>query len=289
MSVLNFKTSAQVFDIPEKKIGIFEVMFSGGKTSSYYGIDGSTRLFDIIGTTLTSVTLTNKIDLKLTSNLTANMELPLNYIYLISDSLFPERSILNIKHFGIGLTYSFLNSSNFVLGFSSMFKIPNGFHQGLYNDTKYLSFWGDGYFQFNSNGIIKYKLEDQFIKFTLGYNWRDEEAKDEILYKVEAGTSKTKGTGLLLFCEGVVSTKNPANPSKAFYPGSSGESYNNEVTQGGDGKFYMIESENYTSLGAKVIVYLTNDLFLDGSYSIKLFGVNTLLLNQANFGIGYPF
>lgn len=285
-STNNFQNA---FSNPFNSKNKIELLFSGGRTSTYYGTKSEPRLFDVIGTTFTKLNFIANYSRFVSRNLTLNFSFPVMYSYLQSDSIFPERSLLKVESYDVGLDYFLLNADNFRLGVASEIKIPTGFYNSLYDDPKFPTFLSDGFFQFNNSLLVNYGSDGQFANLKLGYNKRYEEATDEFAYSFEAGISRTKGTAIKILCNGVYSLEDAATPTRPFYAGSSGTSLLNEVVAGGKGNFYSVERENYTNVGAMVIAYINKDIFIKGSYQIKLLGQNSLLLNFASIAFGTNF
>jgi hypothetical protein len=224
----------------------------------------------------------------LIDNFELNADLPLAYYSIVSDARFPSRSIFSPAYYGIGGTYQ-ISQVPIATSVSSMIKIPPGFHQGIYDDPVHPSFLSDGYWQVSTALNVRLDFKEVWTKGSIGYNWRDEEPLDEIIWNFELGFSKVEGTGIFVGGQGVISTGDITQPIRPFYAGASGSEEEQLRGNGGRGRFSTIDRETYVAVSAGAFVYLSDQISLDGRYTIRLFGRNTLNLQGAFIGAGYRF
>lgn len=273
--------------LPAKK-GTVYIYGGSARASRYYNLNGQLKRYDTLGTDFTATTFGLSANYGLTDDLELNLDVPVGYYSLTSKSRFPDRSIFSPSYYGIGATYQIsrgkVNSS-----ISSMVKVPPGFHQGIYDDPNHPTFLSDGYFQVTSTLNFGFNLKETWVKGSAGYNWRDEEPLDEIVYSLELGLSKVEGTGIFVGCSGVVSTGDVTQPLRPFYSGASGTAEEQDRGDGGQGIFRTIDRENYFAINAGAFASLTDKIYLSGKYAVRLFGKNSLSLQGAYLGVGYNF
>jgi hypothetical protein len=273
-----------------KPPGDYFVHLYGGaaRSSNFYTINGDTRLFDTLGTTFSAVGFGLTVDYGLLNSLELNVDLPFGYFSISSEDKFPDRSIFAPVYFGLGATYQ-VTTEPLRTSVTSMIKIPPGFHRGIYDDPSHPSFLSDGFFQWTTLLHAGMSFDNVWVKAGIGYNWRDEEPLDEILYNAEIGLSSVEGSGAFVGFGGVVSTGDVTRPLEPFYAGASGSEEQLQQVDGGNGRFATIDRENYFAVSAGAFIYVTDWLMLDGRYVLRLFGRNTLELQGAYLGVGYKF
>jgi hypothetical protein len=260
------------------------------RAANYFTPSGLQRLFDTAGTSFSAATFGLTLDYGVGSNLELNLDLPIGYYSITSESRFPDRSIFSPAWYGLGATYGIVGAEGeqgLAASVSSMLRIPPGFHSGIYDDPAHPTFLSDGYFQVMTSLNGGYRSETTWINGSLGYNWRDEEPLDEIVYNAEVGFTKVEGTGIFIGLNGVVSTGDVNTPARSFYAGASGSESEQSRIDGGTGRFSTIDRENHISISAGAFVTLTERLVVDGRYVIRLAGNNSLALRGAYLGIGY--
>ena len=260
------------------------------RASNYFRVDGQQRLFDSSGTSFSAIVFGLTLDYGWSSNLELNLDLPFGYYAVSSESRFPDRSIFSPTYFGLGATYGFLGAEDekgVSASVSSMLKVPPGFHSGIYDDPAHPTFLSDGYFQVTTSLNVGYNTENTWFKGRVGYNWRDEEPEDEILYGLEVGFTRVQGTGIFVGVNGALTTADINTPARAFYAGASGSSSEQERVDGGTGRFSTIDRENYIDVNAGAFVTIAERFVIDGRYIIRLAGNNTLALRGAYIGLGY--
>jgi hypothetical protein len=255
---------------------------------NYYDIDGNLRLFDSVQTQFSATTFGITVDYGLTGALELNFDMPVGYYQLTSKSLFPDRTIVAPAYIGLGATYR-ITPDKLSTSVSTMLKVPPGFHSGIYDDPEHPTFLSDGYFQWTTMLNVGFKHDDVWVKGSAGYNWRDEEPLDEILYSMEVGLSRVEGTGIFVGAGGVVTTGDVTKPLRPFYAGASGDIEERSRRNGGTGRFSTIDRENYFAVNAGAFVDITSSISLNGRYIVRLFGANSLLLQGGYLGIGYKF
>jgi hypothetical protein len=272
---------------PPKK-GTVYIYGGAARASRYYNLNGDLKRYDTLGTDFSATTFGLSANYGLIENLELNLDVPIGYYNLTSKSRFPDRSILSPSYYGIGATYQIsdgkLNSS-----VSTMLKIPPGFHKGIYDDPAHPTFLSDGYLQLTTTLNFGFNLKETWFKGSAGYNWRDEEPLDEIVYNAELGMSKVEGTGIFVGCSGVVSTGDVTQPLMPFYTGASGNAEEQTRGDGGQGIFRTIDRENYFAINAGAFVSITEHISISGKYAVRLFGKNSLSLQGAYLGVGYSF
>ncbi|MEO5931536.1 MAG: hypothetical protein ABIR47_16500 [Candidatus Kapaibacterium sp.] len=273
-----------------KQRGHGSVSIYGGsaRASRYYGIDGELRHLDTSETELTATTFGVSGNYGLTNDIQLDAEIPIGYYSIVSQSRFPKRSIFSPTYYGVGATWQVLRGA-VNASVSSMVKIPPGFHNGIYDDPKHPSFLSDGYFQLLTSVNVGATINTVWLKGSVGYNYRDEEPLDEIVYSAEIGLSKVEGTGVFVLLNGVQSTGDASQPLRPFYAGTSGSAAEQTISDGGSGRFNTIDRENYIGLGAGAYLGLTDHLVLSGKFAVRLAGVNTLVLSGAYMGLAYNF
>ena len=272
---------------PARK-GIVSIYGGAARASSYYNIDGRLKRFDTVQTDFSMLLFGLTMNYGLTDWLELNLDVPVNYSKLTSNGRFPERSIFAPAYYGIGATYQ-LSTGKVNSSLSSMVKIPRGFHQGIYDDPEHPSFLSDGFFQVTTALNFGFNYKELWFKGSAGYNWRDEEPLDEIVYNAEVGLSKVEGTGIFVGFNGVVSTGDVAQPLRPFYAGASGTIEDQQQVDGGRGEFRTIDRENYFAINAGAFVEVTDNIVLSGRYAVRLFGANSLVLQGGYLGAGYKF
>ncbi len=280
-------TSEGLFTFEPGK-GIVHVYGGWGRTSSFYRTDGDVRLFDTVGTVFSAGLFGVTADYGLIDGLELNLDVPIGYFSLSSEERFPSRSIFTPVYFGLGATYQ-LSRQKLVTSISTMVKIPSGFHRGIYDDPEHPTFLSDGFFQWTSTFNFGFTYKQIWMKGMAGYNFRDEEPEDEVLYGLELGLSRVEGTGIFVTAGGVISTADVTQPARPFYAGASGSADELARSDGGTGRFSTIDRETYFAIGAGAFVHITNNISLDGRYSVRLFGRNTLNLQTVLLGAGYTF
>jgi hypothetical protein len=258
------------------------------RASRYYNLNGDLKRYDTVGTDFTATTFGLTGYYGLTDDIELDVDIPFGYYILASKSRFPDRSIFSASYYGVGATYQ-LSSGKVNSSISSMVKIPPGFHRGIYDDPKHPTFLSDGYFQVTTTLNFGFTAKEMWFKGSAGYNWRDEEPLDEIVYAAEIGISKVEGTGIFVGCNGVVSTGDVNHPLMPFYSGASGSAEEQERADGGQGIFRPIDRENYFAVNAGAFVSLNDHVYLSGRYIVRLFGKNSLSLQGAYLGAGYNF
>ncbi|MCE2502956.1 MAG: hypothetical protein J4G05_02690 [Chlorobi bacterium] len=291
--ILLFAVSAEIpaqGDAFLQSEGTAEAWFSinWGSTRDYFNVDGQTRLFDSVKTTFTAFTLGLSADYKIIKNLEANVELPIGYYTLTSESRFPDRSIFAPAWFGVGLTYG-MPFGRFRTAVSSMVRIPPGFHNGIYDDPNHPTFLSDGYLQFLNILHFGYAGDEFWLKGSIGYNVRTEEPVDEIVYYGQAGISRVEGAGIFVGFGGVLATEDASQPLRPFYAGADGTESEKLRQDGGTGRFTTIDREDYIALQPGGFVQLNQHLTLSAQYQVKLFGVNTFRLNSFSVAAGWKF
>ncbi len=265
----------------------FLTLFGGtGSTENYYNIRGNLRKFDTVGTVFTATTFGLGYDYGITDALELNVELPIGYYSVTSETRFPDRSIFAPAYYGLGATYQ-LSGEGLHLSASTMLKAPPGYHRGIYDDPAHPTFLSDGYFQITSMVHTGFAEEGLWFKGGVGYNWRDEEPEDEIIYYAEVGSSKVEGAGIFAGIQGVVSMGDPSMPGRPFYAGSSATNPDDVRFNGGQGIFRTIEAESYLAVNAGAYVYVMDDLMVNGRYLVRLSGTNTLAIQGVYLGAGY--
>jgi hypothetical protein len=275
------------FILPEGK-GFIHIYGGAGRTGNYFNINGTIKPFDSLETAFTATLFGVSFDYGLLSGLELNIDVPIGYFRVSSVSKFPDRSIFSPVYYGIGATYQ-LTNNGFFSSISSMLKIPPGFHRGIYDDPAHPSFLSDGYFQLTTGLNLGYAAPEVWIKGGVAYNWRDEEPLDEIVYQAEIGFSRVEGTGIFVGTNGVISTGDVTQPLRPFYVGASGSPEDLGRLDGGRGRLSTIDRETYLAITAGAFVYVTDNLMLDGRYTLRLFGQNSLNLPGAFIGAGYRF
>jgi hypothetical protein len=256
--------------------------------SNYYDIDGNLRLFDSVQTRFSTTTFGITADYGLTEDVELNFDMPIGIYNLTSKALFPDRSIVAPSYIGLGVTYQ-ITSDKLYTSVGTMVKAPHGFHSGIYDDPEHPTFLSDGYFQWTTMLNVGFKHDDVWVKGSGGYNWRDEEPLDELLYSVEVGLSRVEGTGIFVGASGVVTTGDVTKPLRPFYAGASGDTEERSRRNGGTGRFSPIDRENYFAINAGAFVDITSSISLNGKYVVRLFGANSLVLQGGYLGIGYKF
>jgi len=288
--LLCMSTTAHAGDpviMPEGKGNVY-IFGSSARASSYYNTAGRLKRFDTLQTDFTALIFSATLNYGLTESLELNAEAPVGYFTLTSAQRFPDRSIFSPVYFGAGATYQ-LSRGTINSSISSMIKIPPGFHHGIYDDPAHPSFLSDGYLQVLSTVNVGANLTNVWLKGSAGYNWRDEEPADEIVYNVEAGFSKVEGTGIFVGCNGVISTADATEPLQPFYAGASGSIAEQQRVDGGTGRFSTIDRENYFAINAGAFVAINDRITLTGRYVVRLFGTNSLALQGGYLGAGYNF
>ncbi|MBS1911747.1 MAG: hypothetical protein JST22_07160 [Bacteroidetes bacterium] len=267
-----------------------ELTIYGGSSSTtgYYDVNGVMKRFDTLATEFTATTFGMNMTYGLTDDVQLDLDVPLGYYSITSKALHPKRSIFSITYYGVGATYQ-LSRGKVSSSISGMVKVPPGFHHGIYDDPNHPTFLSDGYFQIGGAFNFGFNMKETWIKGHVGYNWRDEEPADEIVYGAEVGFSKVEGTGIYVKVDGVVTTADVTQPLEPFYAGTSGPPSSLERLDGGRGIFRTIDREDYTALTAGAFVGISSHVFLSGSYTLRLFGNNTLDLKGAYLGAGYKF
>lgn len=273
--------------LPAEK-GIVSIYGGATRASSYYNTLGRLKRFDTARTDLNVLTFGMTLNYGLTSWLELNLDVPVAYYKLTSSERFPDRSIFSPSYYGIGATYQ-LSTGKVNSSISSMVKIPPGFHQGIYDDPEHPSFLSDGFFQVTTALNFGFNYKELWFKGSAGYNWRDEEPADEIIYNAEIGLSKVEGTGIFAGFSGVLSTGDITQPLRPFYAGASGTLEDQQKVDGGTGEFRTIDRENYFAVNAGAFVEVTDNIVLSGRYSVRLFGANALVLQGGYLGAGYKF
>jgi hypothetical protein len=271
----------------KKGKGIVSIYGGSARATRFYNTSGELQRYDTLQTDFVATTFGLGGNYGLTDELQLDVDVPLVYYSLTSSDRFPDRSIFAPAYVGVGATYQLITSP---LGasVSVMGKIPPGFHRGIYDDPKHPSFLSDGFFQVTSSLNLGLVIDKSWVKGSVGYNWRDEEPLDEIIYALEVGLSKVEGTGVFLGCNGVVSTGDATKPARPFYAGAAGGG-TDVVVDGGTGRFSTIDRENYFAVNAGAYVDLTDHLVINGKYIVRLFGTNSLALQGAYLGLGYKF
>jgi hypothetical protein len=268
--------------------GFVRLYSSWGRTNTFYRYDGELRLFDTVGTSYAATIFGVTGDYGLTDALELNVDIPVGYFSLTSESRFPSRSIFMPVYFGVGATYQ-LSRERLKTSVSTMIKVPSGFHRGIYDDPNHPTFLSDGYLQWTSMFNVGFTYKQIWMNGGVGYNFRDEEPEDEILYRLEFGFSRVEGTGIFAGVNGVLSTADAGQPARPFYAGASGPVDELERSDGGTGRFSTIDRENYFAITAGAFVDIMKNVRLDGRYSVRLFGKNSLNLQMASLGVGYTF
>jgi hypothetical protein len=270
--------------------GSGRVRIYGGsaRAGNYYDTRGNLKLFDSVQTSFVATTFGFTFDYGLTDALELDLDLPIGYFQVSSKSRFPTRSIFSPVYYGVGATYQITREA-VATSISSMLKIPPGFHRGIYDDPEHPSFLSDGFFQVTTMLNARMIFDQIWLKGSVGYNWRDEEPLDEILYNLEVGFSRVEGTGVFVSVGGVQSTGDATMPARPFYAGASGDIEELLRRSGGTGRFSTIDRENYVAVSAGAFVNLTRQITLDGRYIVRLFGTNTLSLQGGYLGASYNF
>ena len=265
------------------------IVYGGWLGSDHYqDIYGNLKRFDTVGTSFNAIIFGLSADYGLIDGLEANIELPLGYFSLTSNTRFPKRSIFAPAYLGLGATYGLLGGS-YPISVSGMIRIPPGFHNGIYNDSLHPSFLSDGFLQGSLGVNLGYSGNGVWVKATAAYNWRAEEPVDEIHLGGTIGFSKIEGTGILLGVKGVIPTEDVTRPARPFYAGASGNTEQRQQADGGTGRFLTIDREAYIAFEAGAYVNITSQFFLTGNYTIRLGGRNTLILAGGFLGVGYQW
>jgi hypothetical protein len=273
--------------IAAKKLRTY-IYGGSARASRYYNLDGDLKRYDTLGTDFVATTFGLTAAYGLLDDLQLDLDLPVGYYSLTSKSRFPDRSIISPSYYGIGATYQ-VSRGKVNASVSSMLKVPPGFHKGIYDDPKHPTFLSDGYLQLTTTLNFGFMLKETWFKGSAGYNWRDEEPLDEIVFNAEIGVSKVEGTGIFVGCSGVVSTGDVTHPLMPFYTGASGSTEEQNRGDGGQGVFRTIDRENYFAINAGAFVSITDQIFISGKYAVRLFGKNSLSLQGAYLGAGYNF
>ncbi len=268
--------------------GIVSIYGGASRASSYFNTAGRMKRFDTLQTELGVLTFALAMNYSLNDWLELNVDVPISYYSLTSNDRFPDRSIFAPAYYGVGATYQ-LSNGNVNSSISTMVKIPQGFHQGIYDDPKHPTFLSDGYFQALAALNFGFEYKELWFKGSAGYNWRDEEPLDEILYNAEVGFSKVEGTGIFVGFNGVLSTGDVAQPLRPFYAGASGSVTEQQQIDGGTGRFSTIDREEYFAINAGAFVGVSDRVVLSGKYIIRLVGANALVLQGGYLGVGYNF
>lgn len=267
----------------------FVFIYGGSaKASRYYNINGDLKRYDTNQTEFNATTFGLTLRYGVIENLEVDLDIPVGYYSLTSRYRFPDRSLLSPSYYGVGATYQ-IGRGNVNGSISSMVKIPPGFHNSIYDDPEHPSFLSDGYLQVTSTLNFGFTFNETWFKGSAGYNWRDEEPLDEIIYNAEIGISKVEGTGIFVGCNGVVSTGDVTQPLRPFYAGASGSMAEQSRIDGGRGRFSTIDRENYFAINAGAYVTLFDQFLVAGNYNVRLFGSNSLALQGAYVGVGYNF
>lgn len=266
------------------------VYIYGGSASAtrYYNVNGDLKRFDTLRTEFTATTFGLTVNYGLMDDLELNLDVPIGYYSLTSQTRLPDRSIFSPTYYGVGATYQ-LSRGKVNASVSAMVKVPPGFHNGIYDDPKHPSFLSDGFLQASAGLNFGFNLTENWFKGNIAYNWRDEEPADEILYNAEVGLSKVPGIGIFVGINGVQSTVDATHPTHPFYAGTSGSETEQARIDGGRGEFRTIDRENYFAVYAGAYVNVIGNFFLSGKYAVRLFGTNTLVLPGAYLGAGYNF
>ncbi len=265
------------------------VVYGGtGNTQHYYDLRGNLKKFDTLHTEFVATSFGINGSYGLAPDVQLDVDIPVGYFSLTSDERFPKRSIFAPTYVGVGATYQ-IGHGNLSGSVSTMLKLPPGFHNGIYDDPKHPSFLSDGYMQLTTTLNFGMKSKEVWFKGMAGYNWRDEEPADEIVYRAEVGFSKVEGTGVFVSANGVVSMADVQNPMQPFYAGASGTTEELARVDGGRGLFRTIDRENYFAINAGAFVAFSDRVFLSGTYSIRLFGTNSLAMRGVYLATGYNF
>ena len=270
--------------------GTGTVFIYGGsaKASRYYNLNGDLKRYDTNQTEFNATTFGVTLRYGVIDNLELDVDIPVGYYSLTSKYRFPDRSLFSPSYYGVGATYQ-IGRGKVNGSISSMVKIPPGFHNGIYDDPEHPSFLSDGYLQVTSTLNFGFTFNETWFKGNVGYNWRDEEPLDEIIYNAEIGLSKVEGTGIYAGCSGVVSTGDVTQPLQPFYAGASGSTAEQLRIDGGRGRFSTIDRENFFAINAGAYVTLFDRYVIAGNYAVRLFGKNSLALQGAYLGVGYNF
>lgn len=274
--------------IMPKEKGVVYIYGGPARASSYYNTAGRLKRFDTLQTDFSALIFGVTANYGLTDWLEVNVDMPVAYYKVTSNGRFPTRSIFSPSHYGIGATYQ-LSRGKVNSSISSMVKIPPGFHDGIYDDPEHPTFLSDGFMQVTSTLNFGFNFKEIWFKGSAGYNWRDEEPLDEIIYNAEVGLSKVEGTGIFVGCNGVITTGDVTQPLRPFYAGASGSIAEQQRVDGGTGKFNTIDRENYFAINAGAFVGLNEHITVTGRYVIRLFGANSLALQGGFLGVGYNF
>ncbi len=265
------------------------IVYGGWLGADHYkDIYGNLKRFDTVGTSFNALIFGLSADYGLIDGLEANLELPLGYFSLTSNSRFPKRSIFAPVYLGLGATYGILGGT-YPISLSGMIRIPPGFHNGIYNDSLHPSFLSDGFLQGALGINLGYVGEEIWIKANAAYNWRAEEPVDEIQLGGTIGFTKVEGTGITVAVKGVIPTEDVTQPARPFYAGASGNAEERRQADGGTGRFLTIDREEYVTFEAGAYVNITTRFLLTGNYSIRLGGRNTLILAGGFLGVGYQW
>lgn len=273
--------------LPKGK-GVVSIYGGPARASSYYNTTGRLKRFDTLNTDFSALIFGLTANYGLTDWLELNADVPLAYYKVTSSGRFPDRSVFFPSYYGIGATYQ-LSRGKVNSSISSMVKVPPGFHDGIYDDPKHPTFLSDGFLQITSMLNFGFNFKEIWFKGGAGYNWRDEEPLDEIIYNAEIGLSKVEGTGIFVGCNGVITTGDVTQPLRPFYAGASGSITEQQRVDGGTGRFSTIDRENYFAINAGAFVGITDYITLSGRYAIRLFGANSLALQGGFLGVGYNF
>ncbi len=175
-------------------------------------------------------------------------------------------SVTHASWIGFGARWQVVKTDRFVASFSGALRLPPGFSTPDTGRTDY-PFLSDGTTQIISGIEIGYSFKTGWIEVEARYNHRQDDFKDEVLAHIETGFSNIPKTYLKIFADAAISASSFHNIAP-FNPMQS-----------------QLQETNYNA-GASFTAFISDTWFLDTSYSIRIYGLNTWNIKTLAIGGG---
>lgn len=213
---------------------------------------------------------------KLTNRFVAGIELPISVYTLnekyhqgdttITDGNYQkgDYSIARFKYYG--LKGQFLLDSGILTSTTDLeLRIPMNFSNGIQSGTNPIQIYQA--YEILAGYGVNLNLGNGWLQGKVKYNYRTGDFRDRLMEMIEAGFTTVPGTYLKAFLE---ASQSLASYDKAveFYPGKT------------------ILQDDYYALGIAFNIIFNNGFYTNFSYSIRLYGKNTMNLGSFNFNTG---